>query len=735
MAVAFSGWLGGTPPVAAQDLVGFDRSDFGKVVLSRTQSAGVELELAVGSYNNESITNYSEDSVFARFGHSVERLDILTDTGIFPCTAFIVSKTHILTNYHCVPGIVDNPATKATRIDAVQFVAGYTRQGVEEGTSKYIVSPTPVEAHEDLDYALLEVIGNPSADYGMLELSDTQAHDGDPYWVIGHPMGEAQRISREKCRANRPALSDDRLLHTCDTLPGNSGSPVIDASLQKVVGLHHAGSTKDSVNFAIPMRLILERSEVLVAAPSPDTVVPGAGGEPDPTDPAPVEPGPGKKPGTGEAPPPDTPETDTAAVCDALYAEAKTFAACFAYRAYATQCPAHPYLPFAEGYLLDNCTDAPPVDPPETPLVDTTPPPETPVTALRPWCNAGALNPAETAICSDPYLAGLDTEMASAYDARPPGFGTAGQSDWLRTRRDGCGGDKACLGTEMTQRIAYLRQLKPKPETAPETPGNYRLPSHRCYAIVASRHTLAEARSFIAAQLTSFASPRVWRSNNGNYAVTVGEMDKSAADWTIAQYKQAGRVPPDSYCTSGRTFVAEVAWREGGGGHAPPPQQHPSVMYVDNNNEGGLNLRAGPGTGYSEIGEMEPGTRLDILSQRGGWSKLRLPDGRTGWAATRYLVPTKPYVRSCTAQVINLHPVSFYSPSNDQSFLSVRKKPSSRTGTKIAEVYQGDRLKVVAQRGGWARVKCISGQCRQPYYGHGAFIGWVSRKYLSIRCD
>jgi len=191
-------------PVVAQDLVGFDRSSFGSVVLSRNQSAGagvgddIQLELSFGAYNNESIRNYSTDSVFSRMGRSVGRLDILTDAGIFPCTAFIVDKKYLLTNYHCVPGILDNAQAKATRIDAVQFVAGYVQQGVEEGTEKFIVSPTPVESNQELDYSILEVIGNPSAKYGMLALSDREPHDRDPYWVIGHPMGEAQRISREQ---------------------------------------------------------------------------------------------------------------------------------------------------------------------------------------------------------------------------------------------------------------------------------------------------------------------------------------------------------------------------------------------------------------------------------------------------------------------------------------------------------------------------------------------------------
>ena len=104
----------------SQDLMGFDRGSFGSVVLSQTQSAGtdIQLELSIGNYENEPIINYSVGSVFAQIGRSVGRLDVLTDKGMFPCTAFIVSKKHILTNYHCSLGLLDNAQVGASRIEA-----------------------------------------------------------------------------------------------------------------------------------------------------------------------------------------------------------------------------------------------------------------------------------------------------------------------------------------------------------------------------------------------------------------------------------------------------------------------------------------------------------------------------------------------------------------------------------------------------------------------------------------
>jgi TPR repeat protein/V8-like Glu-specific endopeptidase len=273
-------------PLSAQDIMGFDPASFGSVVLSQKQfGSDTQLELAVGDYNNEFISNYSSGSIFAQLGLSVGRLDILTDSRTFPCTAFLVDDDLLMTNHHCVPGILDNPDAQATAIVAVQFMTGYVQEGVAAGTERFNVNPVPVETNKELDYTLLRVVGKiPGKRHGKLALASVTPKDKDPYWIIGHPMGEAQRISREKCAAHAPALSQDRLLHTCDTLPGNSGSPVIDASTQTVIALHHAGSRQNSVNYAVPMALILANSAVLRSLMPGADPAPAPAPQPDPED-------------------------------------------------------------------------------------------------------------------------------------------------------------------------------------------------------------------------------------------------------------------------------------------------------------------------------------------------------------------------------------------------------------------------------------------------------------------
>ena len=248
-------------PATAQ-MVPFDRSDFGSVVPSQRQSAGgTVLEQSIGTYSNEFISRFSPRTRIRKLGRAVGRLDVLTSRGAGRCTAFIVSQNHIVTNHHCVPGAGGRTGTQ--RAQQMLFVTGYVVNGVAKGTQTYPVNVVPVEADERFDYAVLEVFGDPSRDWGRLKLAAAALEPGLPFWIIGHPMGEAQRVSRERCRSDDPAVSEGKLRHTCDTLGGNSGSPVIDADTGLVVALHHAGSRRDAINYAIPITEIAKHSKVL----------------------------------------------------------------------------------------------------------------------------------------------------------------------------------------------------------------------------------------------------------------------------------------------------------------------------------------------------------------------------------------------------------------------------------------------------------------------------------------
>ncbi|CUH74968.1 trypsin-like serine peptidase [Tropicibacter naphthalenivorans] len=226
-----------------------------------------ENEVSVDAYANEPINTYAETADFRRMGRAVGMLNIVTDVGAAPCTAWIADERHIVTNNHCVPGVLEHPQMNATRIVSVEFLAGFTTPGQIEEAERFEVNPIPVETDKDLDFTVLEVMGNPSARYGTLPISGEEIAPGMPFWIIGHPLGKSQHISREGCRAaTTQTIVDLRLRHTCDTLGGNSGSPIIDSSARQVIGLHNSGNKRIGVNFGIPMSMILAKSTVLRAA-------------------------------------------------------------------------------------------------------------------------------------------------------------------------------------------------------------------------------------------------------------------------------------------------------------------------------------------------------------------------------------------------------------------------------------------------------------------------------------
>ncbi|MBW4983397.1 trypsin-like peptidase domain-containing protein [Mameliella sp. CS4] len=319
-------------PLAAQP-VEFDPSDFGKIVVAKRQSAGTGfvLEQAFGDYQNEPVISYGEKSIARRLGRPVGRLDVLYKNGKTGyCTAFIVDTQHLVTNNHCIPGIGD------VGVQAAQFVAGYVDAAHPDKAEKFQVALEPLETSEALDYSVLRVFGDPSARYGKVELADANPEPSEFLWIIGHPQGQAQHISREGCAAGDPPVSTEgKVVHTCDTLGGNSGSPVFRISDRQVVALHHAGDNRTGFNFGIPMTRILKESTILKAA--------------------------------APARPPEPPKGQGA--CEVLWTAAEQHG-CLGYKTFLAQCAEHPLAPLAEGLADRSCkvangTDPDPVDTPK----------------------------------------------------------------------------------------------------------------------------------------------------------------------------------------------------------------------------------------------------------------------------------------------------------------------------------------------------------------------------------
>lgn len=127
-----------------------------------------------------------------------------------------------------------------------------------------------IQVDNRLDMVLMEV-NNISHKHKVLKLSyDTPLKDM-PLAVIGHPHGGPQIDKKSfditsSCKVisdyfNSPNR-DHVFTHHCDTLPGNSGSPLINRLTGEVIGLHWGKNNAFNVNLGIEMREILNKFEI-----------------------------------------------------------------------------------------------------------------------------------------------------------------------------------------------------------------------------------------------------------------------------------------------------------------------------------------------------------------------------------------------------------------------------------------------------------------------------------------
>ncbi len=67
---------------------------------------------------------------------------------------------------------------------------------------------------------------------------------------------------------------------------------------------------------------------------------------------------------------------------------------------------------------------------------------------------------------------------------------------------------------------------------------------------------------------------------------------------------------------------------------------HGETMYV--NDVIKITFRTGPGIGHKVIQEIASGQKVEVLREEGGWTQVRLPDGKTGWVLNRFLTRQTP---------------------------------------------------------------------------------------------
>lgn len=180
------------------------------------------------------------------------------------CTGFLLGGDLLITNHHCIRGDLEK---QSAVVDL-----GYDSYGA--GVEKFRITSLAIPPAPELDYSIVHLDRTPPARFQPAVAagnSPSSLHfrkpdvtgtgfrlvktsKSRPLVVIQHPSGKPKQVSRKECQVDGILVQAVAQVHatdfghTCDTLGGSSGSPVIDAETGEILGLHHLGSGQDGTN-------------------------------------------------------------------------------------------------------------------------------------------------------------------------------------------------------------------------------------------------------------------------------------------------------------------------------------------------------------------------------------------------------------------------------------------------------------------------------------------------------
>ena len=196
------------------------------------------------------------------------------------------------------------------------------------------------------------------------------------------------------------------------------------------------------------------------------------------------------------------------------------------------------------------------------------------------------------------------------------------------------------------------------------------------WLVVSSHSHQQDAESQARKYASEFPSTVVFSSSNGYFVVSLGWARKHHRDGILNELKFSNIVPSDSYFSKGARWVRAL-WTANDSHYADRrtlingtrlsltrtpnlgvskpvvpitpiisnlPPRPAKVAGLEKTNDKVLSLRRGPGTSYAEIVRMRQGTQLTITGKSKSWFRVKLNNGTTGFAYSKYVrlveVPT-----------------------------------------------------------------------------------------------
>lgn len=206
----------------------------------------------------------------------VTRADGKISTG----TGFLISPNQVMTNFHVIESVLDNPDLLNSVKFRFDFEKGRDEGVMNSGTEININSDDPVFTYskycdndkngeaditkectdEYLDYAILnlaeEAGNNPfginaaaATDgniRGWIDLKNPQENmlfEGGSLIILQHPEGDALKMALGLNKVSAVSPNKKRVRYSINTQPGSSGSPVFNTNFE-LVALHNMGDPR-----------------------------------------------------------------------------------------------------------------------------------------------------------------------------------------------------------------------------------------------------------------------------------------------------------------------------------------------------------------------------------------------------------------------------------------------------------------------------------------------------------
>lgn len=208
------------------------------------------------------------------------------------CSATLISDDYVITSNHCFYENTGYDEQVKIDLEGIRIKFGYLyeelgdedvvnfKEKAQEVWDLVIAETGDSSPVEELDYMILRIKqdprkGPPTERFQKIEVFAYDPIETEELFIIHHPGGLSQRLTRSECRSHR--LSSDSTIrgsilpYNCKTAGGTSGAPIFADRVTEgirhkgggMVAIHHGRIKEKNISVGIRMSQIVSQSKIL----------------------------------------------------------------------------------------------------------------------------------------------------------------------------------------------------------------------------------------------------------------------------------------------------------------------------------------------------------------------------------------------------------------------------------------------------------------------------------------